>query len=177
MRFLISLLLLLPFSLVAQDGWAVHRSAEGKFSILTKGTFKQATFNATTEIGDIKMYGFSYPETPKPTDMIYTIMYYDFPKGSIHSDSTELANDFFAETVASAQESTAGTVIYQNNIEISGYRGKQWRINYADDKMSINSRLYLVENRCFILNVISPSDSQMNADTNHYFNSFRLLGW
>jgi hypothetical protein len=177
MRFLFIIAISLSsFSSLAQGEWIPYKSVEGEFSILTKGLFKQAIFHADTEIGKIEMRSYAFPSEPKPKDVVYTIMFYDFPKGSIHSDSTNLAKDFFQETVSSSAESVNGTLVYQSDIDIKGYKGKHWRINYEDGKKSIASRVYLVKNRCYILNVINPDASKSGSDANHYFNSFRLLG-
>jgi len=178
MRFLF-IILILGYSVLAQaqvqDGWGPYRSPEGQFTVMTKGIFKKATYHSTTEIGDMDMFGFSYPAKPTAKDVIYTVMYYDFPEGSIHSDSTELANEFFKETVNSAKESVNGVVAYDSDIELNGYKGKHWRVNYNDGKRSIYSRAYLVKNRCYILNVISPDVSKSSGDATYYFNSFRLF--
>lgn len=176
MRFLFILAIsLFSFQSIAQGDWIPYRSAEGEFAILTKGLFKQAIFHADTEIGKIEMRSYAFPSEPKPKDVVYTIMHYDFPKGSIHSDSTDLVKDFFQETINSSAESVKGTLVYNSDIDISGYKGKHWRINYADSKKSISSRVYLVKNRCYILNVVNPDASKSGSDANHYFNSFRLL--
>lgn len=158
-----------------QEDWMPYRSPEGQFRIATQGIFKKSVTHAKTGIGSIDINTFVFPKEPKAEETIYTITYYDFPEGSIHSDSSGAVKAFFDETISAAVENMGGQLLYQSNINIDGFYGRQWRINYDDGTKSIRTQAFLVDNRYYILNVSNDNKKSVTADVNHFFNSFRLL--
>jgi hypothetical protein len=176
MRILILILISLPLLSSAQEEWLPYRSPEGGFKIMTKGLFKEVITHAKTTIGDISIHSLVYPKEPKPGEMIFTVTFYDFPGSTMHSDSTEIIQTFYSQTIDAAAKSLGGEVIYDNDIMVHSFRGKQWRINYADNTMHIKSQAFLAGNRYYLISVISAAkDNTLSA--NHFFSSFRLLGY
>ena len=176
MRFILLIVMTLPLSLMAQDNWLPYRSPAGGFKVLTEGIFKEVVTHTETKIGDIEVHTLVYPKKPKPGETIYTITFYDFPKYSMHSDSTELMDAFYKQTIEAATESVGGKLIYENDIAIHSFKGKQWRINYLEDQMNIKSQAFMANNTYYLLSVVSTGSSS-SGSANRFFNSFRLLGY
>ena len=158
-----------------QKDWMPYRSPEGQFRILTQGIFKKSVTHAKTGIGKIDINTFVFPKEPKAEETIYMITFYDLPEGSIHSDSTQAVKTFFDETISAAVDNMAGQLLYQSDITVDGFYGRQWRINYNDGTKSIRTQAFLVENRYYILNVVNDNEKNVTTSVNHFFNSFRLL--
>ena len=179
MRFkIIVIILILPLFAVAQDGWIPYRSPEGGFKIMTKGIFKERLTHAETEIGAITIHNLVYQKEEKgKAHPVFVVSYYDFPEGSIHSDSTELATQFFEETITGAVGSVNGELIYKNGMKLHGFNGFQWRVNYPNDAGAIKTQAYLVNNRYYAVSMLTYSTSKANLDANRYFDSFRLIGY
>lgn len=166
----------LPLWSSAQEEWLPYRSPEGGFKIMTKGIFKEVVTHAKTGIGDISIHSLVYPKEPKAGETIFTITFYDFPVNTMHSDSTEVIDTFLNQSIQAAAESMGGAIIYENDIAVHSFKGKQWRINYAENTMYIKSQAFLAENRYYLLSVVSGAD-ESSLSSNHFFNSFRLLGY
>ena len=75
-----------------------------------------------------------------PDNLVYMVSYVDYPKYSIHSDSTELVEDFFKTTVETAVESVKGELSYSSDITMNEYPGRLWRVDYNDGKALIKTK-------------------------------------
>lgn len=156
--------------------WMQFRNIDGRFKVLIRGAMieKMATFE--TDLGNIETHTFVYQPEEQEENLIYMIMYYDFPEGGMHSDSTELVQEFFDSTVEEAAASVNGIMIYENGMEHQGYPARQWRINYLENKAVIRTRAFIVRNRYYMLQTIGLAEVEQNNVTEFYINSFKLLG-
>jgi hypothetical protein len=103
------------------------------------------------------------------------VSYCDYPKYSIHSDSTELVKDFFKTTVETAVESVKGELSYSSDITMNEFPGRLWRVDYNDGKALIKTKSFLVKNRYYSIQVISLKDKGMNLQIDKFLDSFSLL--
>ncbi len=156
--------------------WKSYRNIDGMFKVLTRGAFQEKTIKAQTSIGEITTKTFIYQPTEQEENLVYMITYYDFPKHAVHSDSTELLKDFFKTTIEQSAESVKGTVIYTNELEHQGYRAWQWRVNYAEGKVAIKTRAFLINNRFYSVQTVSLTDAPSNNTADFFMNSFKILG-
>jgi hypothetical protein len=156
--------------------WKSYRNIDGMFKVLTRGAFQQKTIKAQTTIGEITTKTFIYQPEEQEENLVYMITYYDFPKGSIHSDSTELLKDFFKNTIEQSAESVNGKVIYTNELEQQGYRAWQWRVNYQEGKVAIRTRSFLINNRFYSIQTVGLTDAPSNNTADFFMNSLKILG-
>ncbi|NJN77492.1 MAG: hypothetical protein HC803_03485 [Saprospiraceae bacterium] len=152
------------------------RNIDGRFKVLTRGNLVEKMATIQTEIGAIESHQFVYQPLEKEENLAYIIMYYDFPEGGMHSDSTELLKEFFDTTVKEAVAKLQGTLIYQNDLEHEGYRARQWRVNYSDNQVAIRSRAFMVKQRFYLLQTIGLTEVEQNNVSEYFINSFKLLG-
>lgn len=160
----------------APPEWMQFRNIDGRFKVLIRGAMIQKMAMIETDLGNIETRTFVYQPEEKEENLIYMIMYYDFPEGGMHSDSTALVQEFFDVTVEEAVASVGGTLIYENEMEHQGYPARQWRINYLDNKAAIRTRAFIVRNRYYMLQTIGLTEVDQNNVTEFYINSFKLLG-
>jgi hypothetical protein len=156
--------------------WMQFRNIDGRFKVLTRGNLVEKMATIETSIGTIESHQFVYKPAEKEENLAYIIMYYDFPEGGMHSDSTELLKEFFDTTVEEAVAKLQGTLIYQNDLEQEGYRARQWRVNYADNQVAIRSRAFMVKQRFYLLQTIGLTEIDQNNVSEYFINSFKLLG-
>lgn len=173
---IIGLAVISTFSNFTPPEWMVFRNIDGRFTVLTRGNMIEKTANIETALGTIQTHTFVYQPEEKEENLVYMIMYYDFPEGGMHSDSTELVKEFFDSTVEEAVASVQGILIYENNLEKQGYPVRQWRINYLENKAAIRTRAFMVKQRYYMLQTISLADADQNSTTEFFVNSFKLLG-
>ena len=166
----------LQYNFITTD-WFQFRSIEGRFKVMTKGGFENKVANIETDIGVIKSYVYAYvPKDEHAENLVYMITYNDYPEGTVHSDSTGLLEEFFSATIKEAVESLNGVIIYQNDVALNGFKGKQWRMSYANNKATIKTRAFLVENRYYAIQTVTLTEKSANTSTQRFLDSFELLG-
>ncbi len=161
---------------IAQASWDVFQSFDGKFKVLTPGEMVQKENPIKTEIGELNYITFLHQPTEKnPDNLVYMVSYVDYPKYSIHSDSTELVEDFFKTTVETAVESVKGELSYSSEIAMNEFPGRLWRVDYNEGKALIKTKSFLVKNRYYSIQVISLKEKGMNLQIDKFLDSFSLL--
>ena len=171
--FFVVSLLGLSFTIV---DWEIFKSYDGKFQVLAPGEMIKKVNPIETEIGEMKYVTFLHQSENKNADnLVYMVSYCDYPENSIHSDSTELVNEFFETTVSTAVESVNGELQYSTEINIGNYPGRLWRINYNEGHALIKTKSFLVGRRYYSIQAITMKDRSMNLSMDKFLDSFSLL--
>ena len=106
-------------------------------------------------------------------NLMYMINCTVYPESLIHSKLSDITDNFFASTINGAVSNISGKLLSLSEIEYAGYPGRQVEIS-ADEGLSFfTSRLYLIENRFFMIIILTDSEKGNNPDINRFFNSFR----
>lgn len=171
------ILLFLPLFCVAQD-WVKTTSRTGAFTVVAPAVLDENTRSVSTKIGELNYHTFAYRDTDeKAENWLYVISYVDYPKGSLHADSTELVQDFLAETIASSLESAKGTLVYASDIKYKGAVGKIWRIDFGTGKGSgvFRTKAFVKGNRFYTIQTACPKENSLNTSSDRFFKSFDFL--
>ncbi len=156
--------------------WQTFVSEKGKFSIHAPGGFVEKVNTVDTPIGETSYHTFLLQTSDEDADnLVYMVSYCDYPEGSIHSDSTELLQEFFEVTVESALKSVNGKLFYSAPIKFGDYPGVMWRIDYNNGEATIKTRSYLVGNRYYALQTVSLKDKGLNPSIDKFMDSFTLI--
>ena len=176
MTYKILILTLFSTFLFSQTHWEPYTSVDGRFTVLAPGEFQHKENSIETDIGAITYHSYVY-QSPDPgaDNLVYMISYCDYPEHSIHSDSTEIVDDFFNETLESATFSVDGELIYSAPTNIKDYPGRIWRIHYNKGTASIKSKAFLVKNRFYNVQAITLSDKKLNTAVDKFLESFKVL--
>lgn len=168
-------LLLLNFTI--DNGWYPYRSIDGRFKVMVKGEFiKRSIKMETTGFGEIQAFHFSHQPEEGSDNLLYTIFYYDLPEGSLHSDSTELVATFLDNTVEQSVASVNGTLLYENEVFQQGFKGRSWRVHFADNTAIIRTKAFLVDNRFYTIQIVTLAENSINGSIDKFLDSFYLLG-
>ncbi len=174
-------ILLLSFILfgqlcLAQNEWAWYQSYEGKFKILVPGEIQTNEKVIPTEIGELTYHTYYHQDKSElPENFLYILSYVDYPEGGIHSDSTDLIEEFFKVTAEEASLQLAGNLQYENRADWKDYPAYIWRIDYNEEQAIMKSKAIIVDNRFYLLQVAMTKDRSINAAANKYLDSFDLL--
>ena len=161
---------------VAAGKWEEFRSYQGQFRILTPGPFTEKVDSIDTYVGKLAHHTFFFqPPEDGGDNLFYMVTYYDYPEHSIHSDSTDMLEEFFEVTMESAAGSVRGEILYKDDVRLGRYPGKLWRLNYLDAKAVIKTRAYLVGRRFYSLQTIMYRNKSLNPSSDKFLDSFRLL--
>lgn len=176
-KFTVILSIIFSYSIsgIAQE-WEVFQSYEGKFSILAPGEFVKKENPIKTDIGELKYVTYLLQDANKEADnLVYMISYCDYPNYTVHSDSTEFADEFFQTTIETAVESVKGTLSYSSKISLEDYPGRLWRVEYNEGQALIKTKAYLIENRYYSIQVITLKEKGFNLQIDKFLDSFSLL--
>lgn len=135
----------------------------------------EKTQSLPTTIGDLKIVMWS-AESKKGEDdnLVYSLMLSDYPDSLINSDKVELLDRFFRGSVDGAVNNIKGKLLSEKNIELSGFPGREARIEYANGKSIIKMKLYLVHNRMYILQTITEPGKEDNPNSFRFHDSFKI---
>lgn len=169
-------LLFLATTIIAQDSQK-YTNEEGGFEVMVKGEFIHKITTAKTQIGELTTHHFIYQpeEELKDENILYMITYTDYPSEMFSLENTDWGKEFLDVSVEESAKSVNGTLLYQNTIKLGTHEGRQWRVNYLDDKATIKTHAYLVGRRYYSIQTVAYMDYQINEDSNRFFDSFKLL--
>ena len=157
--------------------WQEYKSFEGKFRVLVPAEMTAKVDSIQTEVGTLAYHTHLYQpsDVQEAENLIYMVSYVDYPAYSIHSDSVELIQDFFDNTVESATEAVVGKLIYAAETSMQDYPGRLWRIEYLEDRAVIKTRAFLVENRYYAIQTICLKEKALNTASDTFFDSFKIF--
>lgn len=172
----IFLLLILGFG---QPDTNVYTAEDGSFSIVAPGEFVEKYQELETEIGDIEVYTLHCQRDIKEhPNFLYLINYYDYPAG-FDEDPKVAEEDFikniFDESIDQSLTSLGGKLLYSTDIRLQErFDGRVNRISYNDGESIVKSKMYLVEDRFYFLQVYTTKDNSLNLDMDDFLDSFRV---
>jgi len=156
--------------------WRDFNSYDGRFRILIPGDMKEKVDSIETAIGILEYHTFFHQTKESNADnVLYMLSYVDYPDGAMHADSTELLQDFFAETIDAAVKAVKGDLIYSNNWKYKDYPGKVWRIDYLDGKALVKTKAFVVGRRYYTLQTIAKKERSVNFSSDKFLDSFQLI--
>jgi len=157
--------------------WELYQSYEGQFKVeIPDGEMIQSEKVIPTDIGEITYHTFFYQEEEKNFEnALYVVSYCDYPEYSIHSDSTLILEDFFNNTITSAEKSVFGELRYAEDINYKDFPGKLFRIDYREGTATLKSKVFLVENRFYNIQIATTRGKSLNAAADRFLDSFHLL--
>lgn len=156
--------------------WQEFHSYDGKFSILTLGDMKEKVDSIETAIGKLAYHTFYYqPEAADADNVLYMLSYVDYPAGAIHSDSTDLLQDFFKETLDAAVSSVNGELLYSNDWNYNKHPGKVWRIDYLNGQAIIKTKACIIGQRYYALQTITRKNKSLNFAADRFLDSFKVM--
>jgi len=153
--------------------WYLIESSE--FSIEFPKKPEATNQNVHTEIGDLKTDMFVY-ETSKDGDVnfLYGLATSEYPDSLINSGKTAMLPTFFRNAVDAFVKNVQGKLLSEKPIEINGFPGKEVKIYFQDSAAIIKMRLYLVRNKAYVMQTITETSEDNNADVMRFHNSFKL---
>lgn len=165
----------LPLTAGAQ--WASFSSLDGRFQIPAPKPLQHQEATVETPMGQVTYHTFYHqPEKDPQGNQWFSVSYCDYPDGTVHSDSTELLEEFFEETIRESAFSVDGEVRYVETIDYNTLPGRFWRVDYLDGQVVIKSRAYLVANRFYVIQVVMLKDKSANPDALKFLDGFKLIG-
>lgn len=117
---------------------------------------------------------FFEPSDPNTNVYAYGLITSEYPDSIINSNKKEILSTFFRNSIDGSVKSSNGRLLTESEISLNGYPGRQVKIDYGNGQAFINMRLYLVQNKSIILQVIEPTNSTDSTNKLKFFNSIKL---
>ncbi len=157
--------------------WKIFNTYEGQFRIeVPGGEMEKKEKVIHTEIGEITYVTYVHQTPLKESEnALYIVSYCDYPANSMHSDSLELLEDFFNNTIEKASDSVYGEVRYEDDIRYIDYPGKLFRIDYRQGTATLKSKIFIVKNRFYNIQIATTTGKSLNDAADHFLDSFYLL--
>ena len=158
--------------------WELFVSVDGRFKVLAPGEMRLHVQEMETPIGDIDYHTYVHQadaeDTTAADNLVYMVSYCDYPEGAVHSDSTDLLEDFFDTTINTAINSVDGELVYLDEQTKRDYPGRIWRIDYKDGEASIKTKAFLIKQRFYVVQVVTLKDKRLNPLIDRFLDSFAV---
>jgi hypothetical protein len=149
-------------------GWKEFRSAEGSFSVLMPGIPEEQAQTIDTLAGAVDAHLFVLAAE----DAAYLVSYSDYPKIVVQQSN---ADDILDGVRDGEAANVRGALLSEQIISLDDYPGRELKIDTLDGKVTLRSRIFLVNNRLYQVVAVIPKDhptSDKNIDK--FLESFTL---
>jgi len=156
--------------------WTVFTSENGGFAVLSPAPLDLNVQSIPTQAGEIQLHTYTHKVADSTQQVfLYSVTYYEYPEVLIPSDSTEMVEQFFSETLSAIADRLEGQIVYSEPIASSDYPTRLTRISYQNDSYALKNKMVLANNRFYLIEVFSTSDQVVDNSINKFIDSFKLL--
>ena len=171
--FAAAIVLIFTMSFTYMADWYVFEAKEFTIEFPEKPT--PATEQLELEIGNVPMDMLRYKASSDAEEWIeYNLTTIEYPDTIIHSDNMDIREDFFSSTIEGMVEGTAGKLLSEKEIAINDFPGREITLSLHDGLFIVRSRIYLVNNRMYSVQVVATAGSAANSDVTKFLSSFKL---
>uniref|UniRef100_UPI0032168E70 hypothetical protein n=1 Tax=uncultured Draconibacterium sp. TaxID=1573823 RepID=UPI0032168E70 len=160
------------------SGWKSFTCADANFLMLFPEEPKEHSQIVETEIGnlEVKQYVFE-PQLGKDANVLYGSGFTIYPVDIIDSRQMgeEQLSEFFTNSINGTVSNVQGRLLSTHIIKYKDYPGREIKIDVKDGLAVIKMRSYLIQNKMYILQVISPSKNTFNKSVNYFLDSFEVV--
>lgn len=172
-RSIVTIVVILAISLFLSIGcqnssWNEFKPPDGSFSVSMPSIPTYAKQTENRSIGPIDLNTYSLQKN----DIYYSVAYYDYPDSYIQQSAPDkILDDARDGEIAGLQ----GKLQIEQFITLDNFPGRQEKIETPDGKDVIQSRMYLVGHRMFVILTDTNNENALSGDINKYLDSFNLL--
>ncbi|MGH2667497.1 hypothetical protein [Flavobacterium sp.] len=172
-----SLLLLLLAGFNINSNWYSFESKSFGFKIEFPQKPTLSSDNAQTELGVLKIKTIVYDaEASKSQDdnLTYLVNYIEYPASKVNSNNKQQLQSIYENTIKTTVQNTSGKLIKTQVAFINGYEGRNIIVD-MQDKVQLNMRVVLVNNKMYLMQVFTKSNKSLNESLKRFMKSFVLL--
>jgi hypothetical protein len=170
--FLLNMLSIVCFG---QKEWKTFSPADQSFEILVPGDMKNGEKKLLTDVGEMHPVSWICEgKSEEDPNYLYLVSYVDYPEGTFHPDSIELAKALFKVSLQTHINDLQGELIYESESPYFNFPGVLYRASYNKNKFIVKSRMLLIGERFYALQVYTTSEKSLNPEMNRFLESFRI---
>lgn len=145
-------------------------SEAGQFSIAAPAPFEETQQSVETPVGPVEIHTF----TAEAEDTAYVVAYSDYPPEIVDQTDPQVLLDSSRD---GAVNNLGGTLVNEEVIDLEGNPGRSLEISATANQgqmATINSRIYLVDNRLYQVLVVAPEGQSTPEASETFLDSFDL---
>lgn len=160
-----------------EDKWFLMTAEEFGYQIEFPKEPVANTQTINTKAGPVDMHInlLDLTQDGEDKNMVYLSSFAEYDESLVHSNKVDQLDDFFKETVEGLVKGVNGKLLVQNKIQLGEYQGREMKIDFQNGIAIIWVRVYLVENRVYMLQIISKTENDGNPSIKRFMDSFSLL--
>ncbi|MDB5255396.1 MAG: hypothetical protein JWM14_91 [Chitinophagaceae bacterium] len=168
--------LTLCLGFIKADKWITIQSKKFGYQVDFPKKPTEQSQDVDSEVGKVKlnMYIYDASEVAGDENLLYMSNCTQHPAIDANAlDSAQLA-DFFDRTVGGVAKGVNGELLSQKKIMLDKHEGREITVGYEENKNTITMRLFVVDNKIFMLQAIAATDKSPNKSATRFFDSFKL---
>ncbi|MEO8147970.1 MAG: hypothetical protein ABI723_10055 [Bacteroidia bacterium] len=166
------------FSFTFIEGeWVTIKSEKEGYKISFPKKPEEQSQNVPSDVGELKMNMWicEVDSTIKDDNLVYLFNYTDYPEKLFKESDSSLTAGILDGAVNGGVKNVKGKLISVENETYKNYPGRNARIDYNDGQAIITMKCYMVKNRIYLLEIITLTQNDKNADMKKFIDSFELL--
>ena len=160
---------------IAQKQWQEFTPPGQQFKVLVPGTMTNGQKKILTDVGEMRPETWMCEGSGDDPNKLYLVSYVDYPAGTFHPDSTALIEELFQASLETHLKDLSGQLTYQTASNYNQNPGLFYRATYNDNKLVVKSRMLLIGDRFYALQVYTFSEKSLNDGMNKFLESFRII--
>lgn len=152
-----------------REDWFVQESDDKQFSLFVPHKLNKYSKKTLSDLGELTMISYQSKQADDYQNH-YSLSYIDYPEDVFEMDDS-LRIDLAETTV----EGLPGETIYEELIKGKNYNTLLCRKKLKDQNLYSKSKVFVVQNRIYIMIVYAPNDRAINDGIDLFLNSFKLL--
>lgn len=158
------------------ENWVTVAPEEAGFSVEMPSQPTSQDMNQTSAIGDLKIKMLMCDASNEEDGNFYIAAITDYPSDMIDSrnmTSSEM-NAFYDRVLAGGMNSVNGTLVKNGTIRLDTFLVKTADVKAQNETLNIRYAALLINNRIYMLQVLTKNSLDNNKGLERFFNSFKL---
>ena len=175
--FIFSVLTLLVFAFTKSETWYHFESTPFGFKIEFPAKPTEKTKVINSSVGELTINMFEYAgskENNSELNLLYMASYTEYPH-SIDAGQKDKQKELCRKVVDDAVNRVQGKLLKETSISLNGYEGVEARIEYKNGAEVLKMRMYLVDNKMYMLETLTEIAKDNNKSILRFMDSFKLV--
>lgn len=169
-----AIVMLWQIVLTGQEGWKRFSPPDEKFSILVPCEMQYGEKSLLTDVGKLTTKTWMCQPADDHPNKLYILSFVDYPDGTFHPDSLEIAESLFDITITQNVKDLGGELLYQTDISKENQPGKLYRVSYNKNKSVMKSVIFLSGDRFMALQVYALTPRSLNPEMDIFLDSLKF---
>ncbi|MBD80066.1 MAG: hypothetical protein CL840_14230 [Crocinitomicaceae bacterium] len=170
---LLALAAFLTMGLVSPNGWYLLKSVDPGFKIQFPAKPDSSIRILGTNGGEleVKIFSLNTSADENAENLIYSLNYSDLPSKLLNA-SKEEQGEYFKKLINTMVYNVHGRLMSEQIIDLNGFPGREVKIDFKEGLAVIRLRIYMVNEKLYMLQVITLAQKDFNTSIFRFLNSF-----